>query len=110
VYIITSQQIANHTLLTTDNRLHTTYQIGYLSGDDGPQRYSGPHKIYSELGYLCNNCTRCLAIYSGKSGRVGVQAVNTRSDNSVTIHFWTHVVIPFLSSLYMRNPFLKFYR
>jgi hypothetical protein len=47
---------------------------------------------------------------SRQPGRFGVHSVNTHSDNSVTIHFRTHVIIPFFffSSLYMRNPFLKF--
>jgi hypothetical protein len=44
------------------------------------------------------------------SGRVVVHSVNTRSDNSVTTHFGTSVVIPFFSSLYMRNPIPKLCR
>jgi hypothetical protein len=47
-----------------------------------------------------------------QSGRVGVNSVNTRSDNSVTIHLHLrlHTLHTLFSSLYKRNPFLKFCR
>jgi hypothetical protein len=39
-----------------------------------------------------------------------MQYVTKRSDNSVIMHFRTHVVINVFSCLYMRSPFLKFCR
>jgi hypothetical protein len=59
-------------------------------------------RIITELSELL-----VMLVQFRQSGHVSVHSVNTRSDNFVTIHFQTHV-IPFFSSLYMRNPFLQF--